>query len=168
MNFDELNLNYNRDGVVLVRNFLPDNDLELVTSAIDFSLKNPSPYSSKITNKKTNSVFFSDYWTYKRNNFIKKILSNNNTINKVKKITGNKEISFFHDHILVKDPSSPSTLWHHDRPYYFIDGANNFSIWINFIIPTLIAPLIVSLKSLWDRYNTHKLEKKILIEKNVL
>jgi hypothetical protein len=45
---------------------------------------------------------------------------------------------------------------------------NNFSIWINFIIPTLIAPLIVSLKSLWDRYNTHKLEKKILIEKNVL
>ena len=130
MNFNELNLNYNRDGVVLVRNFLLDNDLDLVTSAIDFSLKNPSPYSSKITNKKKNSVFFSDYWTYKRNNFIKKILSNNDTISKVKRITGNKEVSFFHDHILVKDPSSPSTLWHHDRPYYFIDGANNFSIWI--------------------------------------
>ena len=45
---------------------------------------------------------------------------------------------------------------------------DNLSIWINYIFPTLLAPLLVGLKSLWDRYATQRLEKKIIIEKNTI
>ena len=128
--FGQLNFLYNRDGAVLVKDFLTNKDLELTKSAINFCIKNPSPFSSKITNGKKNSVFFSDYWTYKRNNFIQNLLSKKEIVKKIKEITGNKDVYFFHDHVLVKDPGSPSTPWHHDRPYYFLDGPNNFSIWI--------------------------------------
>lgn len=128
----KLNDIYQRNGAVLVKNFVNEEELELVRLAIDFCRKNPSPFSSKITkdHKKKGSSFFSDYWTYKRNNFIQTLLSKNEIVEKIKKITGNESVYFFHDHVLVKDPGSPSTPWHHDRPYYFIDGQNNFSIWI--------------------------------------
>ena len=128
LNYKILNSLYEKDGAVLIKNFVVGEDLNNVKEAIEFCLNNPSPFSSKIDNKA--STFFHDYWTYKRNNYVKNILSNAETIEKIKKVTGNKDISFFHDHVLIKNPSSPSTPWHHDRPYYFIDGPNNFSIWI--------------------------------------
>ena len=34
-------------------------------------------------------------------------------------------------HVLVKEPgASERTPWHHDEPYYGIDGAQNVSMWI--------------------------------------
>lgn len=127
MSFDHQK-EYKDNGVVLVKNFLTEEELDLVKKAIQYSNDNPSPFSSKIGNNER--PFFHDYWTYKKNNFVKKLLSKKKIIEKIKTVTGNKSISFFHDHILVKNPGSPSTPWHHDRPYYFIDGPNNFSIWI--------------------------------------
>tara|TARA_B100001063_G_C16708996_1_gene526934 strand:+ start:62 stop:874 length:813 start_codon:yes stop_codon:yes gene_type:complete len=134
MNLKSLNEFYKKNGAVLVKNFLNTENLELVKSAISFCEEKPSPFSSKISNKKNknkkDSTFFHDYWTYKRNNFLQKLLKDKNIIEKIKEISGNKNVRFFHDHILVKQPAAPSTPWHHDRPYYFIDGPNNFSIWI--------------------------------------
>ncbi len=134
MNLSNLNNYYLKNGAVLVKNFLNNDNLELVKSAINFCQEKPGPFSSKISDKKNKgnveTAFFHDYWTYKRNNFIQKLLKDKNIIDKIKKISGNKNVKFFHDHILVKKPSAPSTPWHHDRPYYFIDGPNNFSIWI--------------------------------------
>jgi len=130
LDLKNLNKMFTENGVVLVKNFVSEKQLNLVKSAIHFTQKNPSPFSSKIQNKKNNSTFFHDYWTYKRNNFLKELLSDVQLIKSIKEISGNKKVNFFHDHILVKDPSSPHTPWHHDRPYYFTDGPSNFSIWI--------------------------------------
>jgi ectoine hydroxylase-related dioxygenase (phytanoyl-CoA dioxygenase family) len=130
MNLIKLNQIFTNDGVVLVKNFVSKKQLELVKSAINFSQKYPSPFSSKINNKNQDAAFFHDYWTYKRNNFLRELLSSKELIKSIETISGNKKVQFFHDHILIKNPSSPHTPWHHDRPYYFIDGPSNFSIWI--------------------------------------
>ena len=38
---------------------------------------------------------------------------------------------FYHDHLLVKEPGTPEpTPWHHDQPYYPIDGAMVGSLWL--------------------------------------
>ena len=35
---------------------------------------------------------------------------------------------FFHEHVLVKEPRTESrTPWHHDLPYYCIDGTQTVS-----------------------------------------
>ena len=40
-------------------------------------------------------------------------------------------VQLFHDHVLVKEPGTPTvTPWHSDRPYYFVDGAQTVSFWI--------------------------------------
>ena len=37
---------------------------------------------------------------------------------------------FFHEHVLVKEPETESrTPWHHDLPYYCIDGTRTVSFW---------------------------------------
>jgi ectoine hydroxylase-related dioxygenase (phytanoyl-CoA dioxygenase family) len=37
----------------------------------------------------------------------------------------------FHEHVLVKEPkTSESTSWHHDQPYYCVDGEQVCSIWL--------------------------------------
>lgn len=38
---------------------------------------------------------------------------------------------FYHDHLLVKEPATDlATPWHHDQPYYPIDGEMVASIWL--------------------------------------
>ena len=37
----------------------------------------------------------------------------------------------FYDHVLVKEPgNSVVTPWHHDQPYYLVDGSKSVSFWI--------------------------------------
>tara|TARA_B110000037_G_scaffold222050_1_gene295298 strand:- start:510 stop:1310 length:801 start_codon:yes stop_codon:yes gene_type:complete len=128
MNYQSLNQKYLSDGVVLVKNFINGNLLELANKAIEYCENYPSPFSTKNLNDK--SSFFYDYWTYKKNVSIQLLLSDDDLIDKIKKITGSKNLNFFHDHVLVKNERAQITPWHHDRPYYFVDGPNNFSVWI--------------------------------------
>jgi ectoine hydroxylase-related dioxygenase (phytanoyl-CoA dioxygenase family) len=38
---------------------------------------------------------------------------------------------FYHDHLLVKEPRTQErTLWHHDQPYWPVDGEQIVSLWI--------------------------------------
>ncbi len=42
-----------------------------------------------------------------------------------------KTATFFHEHTLVKPPGgSTVTPWHHDQPYYCVEGQQNVSFWI--------------------------------------
>ena len=42
-----------------------------------------------------------------------------------------REVRFFHDHVLVKEPGTALvTPWHQDMPYYCVGGPNNVSFWI--------------------------------------
>ena len=129
--FPDINLikkNYLDNGVALIKNFCTKKDLDIVKRAIQFTIDNPSPFSKKINNGEGD--FFYDYWTYKRNKSIQELLKSEDLINKIKEISSSNKINFFHDHVLVKHKSAPDTPWHQDRPYYFVDGKNNFSIWI--------------------------------------
>ena len=37
----------------------------------------------------------------------------------------------FHDHVLVKEPGTAvKTPWHHDQPYYIVDGIQSVSFWV--------------------------------------
>lgn len=41
------------------------------------------------------------------------------------------KVNFFHEHVLVKSPGiEESTPWHHDHPYYCIDGMDTYSLWV--------------------------------------
>jgi ectoine hydroxylase-related dioxygenase (phytanoyl-CoA dioxygenase family) len=44
---------------------------------------------------------------------------------------GGDTVRFFHEHVLVKEPGTDEvTPWHHDDPYYCVDGDLNVSLWV--------------------------------------
>ena len=44
---------------------------------------------------------------------------------------GSKTARIFHEHVLVKEPRSEVvTPWHHDQPYYIVDGEQSVSFWV--------------------------------------
>ena len=46
-------------------------------------------------------------------------------------LMGSQTAKFFHEHTLVKQPGgSTVTPWHHDQPYYCVEGRQNVSLWI--------------------------------------
>jgi ectoine hydroxylase-related dioxygenase (phytanoyl-CoA dioxygenase family) len=41
------------------------------------------------------------------------------------------KVNLFHEHAVVKEPGTKDrTPWHHDQPYYCVDGDDNVSLWI--------------------------------------
>ena len=45
-------------------------------------------------------------------------------------LMGSKTVRLFHEHVLVKEPGADvPTPWHHDQPYYCVDGRQNASLW---------------------------------------
>ena len=47
------------------------------------------------------------------------------------RLMGSREVVYYHDHLLVKEPGTRErTPWHHDQPYYPIDGEQIVSLWL--------------------------------------
>jgi len=59
----------------------------------------------------------------------------------------------FHEHVLVKEAQTREvTPWHHDDPYYGINGMDNVSIWIPLDpIPESVALRFIVGSHLWDK-----------------
>ena len=130
-NIKKYTIDYENDGVVLISGLFSNPPFKnFLSRSIDYARKYPSPFSDKVVNSK-NDIFFHDFYTYKRNKNICDIIFNKDLLEFLSIVTKNRKIQFFHDHILIKSSSSYHTPWHHDRPYYFLDGKNNFTLWIS-------------------------------------
>lgn len=121
---------YHADGVVVLRNLLTAAELEQLTAALNFAESNPSPMSSNLAPGEGRQ-FFNDFNTWRKNPHISQLLSNTRLLSRGKEIAGTGKIRLFHDHILIKRGMSPATPWHQDRPYYFVEGPKNYSIWMS-------------------------------------
>jgi ectoine hydroxylase-related dioxygenase (phytanoyl-CoA dioxygenase family) len=64
-----------------------------------------------------------------------------------------KTARMFHEHVLVKEAKTREvTPWHHDDPYYGINGMDNVSIWIPLDpIPESVALRFIVGSHLWDK-----------------
>ena len=62
-------------------------------------------------------------------------------------------VRFFHEHVLVKEPGATEpTPWHHDDPYYGIDGLQNVSMWIALDpVPATSGLQFIAGSHLWGR-----------------
>lgn len=117
--------NYQRDGVAVLRGALNEDALTLLALAIDHAASHPSPFSRNLADN--GSTFFNDFDTWRKNAFIKTLADSLAPI--CAEATGDTTLRLFHDHVIVKSGMAPKTPWHQDRPYYVVEGPNNFTIW---------------------------------------
>lgn len=119
---------FQRDGVVVLRGVL-DDWVDTMRRGVAENLRAPGEYASE--NGVTQGRFFDDYVNWRRIPEIEDLVRNSPCAQIAARAMRSQTAQFFHDHVLVKDPGTPTkTPWHQDSPYYFVEGEQTLSYWI--------------------------------------
>jgi ectoine hydroxylase-related dioxygenase (phytanoyl-CoA dioxygenase family) len=121
---------FQQDGVAVVRGVLDDDQLAQLAQAVDENLAEPGPWANDYTPQDGTGRFFGDYVNWERIDGYRQAALHGPLPQLARTLLGETP-RFFHEHTLVKERDTHEvTPWHHDEPYYCIDGATNVSLWV--------------------------------------
>jgi ectoine hydroxylase-related dioxygenase (phytanoyl-CoA dioxygenase family) len=122
---------YESDGFVALRNVLPPHTLEMLQQGVDKNLASPSAWANDYAPQDSSGRFFDDYVSWQRISEFADAALRTVLPQIAGGLMGTTSPRFFHEHVLVKEPGTATpTPWHHDDPYYGIEGLDNVSLWI--------------------------------------
>ena len=105
--------------------------LDLLAEGVEYNRTHPSEWSHWYTSPDEAIGFWSDYVTWPRVEQYRQVVFDGRLARLAGQLMGSNTVRFFHEHVLVKEPGATEpTPWHHDDPYYGIDGVQNVSMWI--------------------------------------
>jgi ectoine hydroxylase-related dioxygenase (phytanoyl-CoA dioxygenase family) len=122
---------FQRDGAVCLRGVFDASWIARVAAGVEKNLAAPSPYAKFYTPKDTPGFFFGDYCNWSRIPELRDYVLHSPAAATAARLMRARTVRIFHDHLLVKEPGTTErTPWHHDLPYYCIDGTQICSIWL--------------------------------------
>jgi ectoine hydroxylase-related dioxygenase (phytanoyl-CoA dioxygenase family) len=121
---------FHSDGAVLLKGVLRD-WVEPLRQGIEQNLAEPGPYQRIYTPSGGAGRFVGDYCNWARIPAYRKFVFESPAARIAGQLMRSRTVRFFHEHILVKEPETREvTPWHHDQPYYCVDGAQVLSLWM--------------------------------------
>jgi ectoine hydroxylase-related dioxygenase (phytanoyl-CoA dioxygenase family) len=91
----------------------------------------PGPYTRGYTKDGAPGRFFGDYCNWRRIEEYRSFFFDSPAAGLARALMGSSKVNLFHEHVLVKEPGTlDRTPWHHDQPYYCVDGRDTCSLWI--------------------------------------
>jgi ectoine hydroxylase-related dioxygenase (phytanoyl-CoA dioxygenase family) len=119
------------DGAVAVRGVLDADALAMLADAVEQNLAAPGALANDYTPDGRTGRFFGDYVNWTRFEGLRRVATEGALPRVAAELTGGSPPRFFHEHVLVKEPGTDEvTPWHHDDPYYCVDGEQNVSLWV--------------------------------------
>ena len=143
-----------RDGATVLRQLLSRDWIEQLAAGVEFNRAHPSEWSHWYTNPDESVGFWSDYVTWRNVPEYRRIVFESGLGRVAAQLMDSATARFFHEHVLVKEPgASERTPWHHDQPYYPVDGDQNVSMWIALDpVPAETALRFVAGSHKWNRW----------------
>lgn len=128
---DERVETFRRDGVTLLPGVVSAADLELLAEGVEHNRTHPSKWSHWYTDADEAVGFWTDYVTWPDVEQYRRVVFESPLASVAAKLMQSSTVRFFHEHVLVKEPGAAErTPWHHDQPYYCLDGDQTVSMWI--------------------------------------
>jgi ectoine hydroxylase-related dioxygenase (phytanoyl-CoA dioxygenase family) len=122
---------FKTDGFVVLHDVLPLSTLETLQQGVEKNLSFPSHWANDYTPENSSGRFFDDYVSWQRISEFKESALHTVLPRIAGELMSTSSPRFFHEHVLVKEPGTATpTPWHHDDPYYGIEGMNNVSLWV--------------------------------------
>lgn len=119
-----------RDGVTVLRGVFTD-WVERLREGVEKNLDEPGPHARHYTPEGQPGRFFGDYCNWQRIAEYEDFVRDSDLGAIGAALMPSDQVRFFHEHVLVKEPGTEQpTPWHHDQPYYPVDGKLNVSLWI--------------------------------------
>jgi ectoine hydroxylase-related dioxygenase (phytanoyl-CoA dioxygenase family) len=120
-----------RDGAVVLRGALDAGWIERLAEGVEINRTRPSRWAHWYTNPDESVGFWTDYVTWHDVEPYRAAVFDSGLAQIAATLMGARTVRFFHEHVLVKEPGATErTPWHHDQPYYCVDGDLNVSMWI--------------------------------------
>lgn len=120
-----------RDGAVLLKGVADPGWLDALRDALNCNIAEPGPFGEVYTNDGEGGFYFGDYCNWQRIEGYRCFARDSGIAATVAALLGSKKVNLFHEHVLVKDPGTANpTPWHHDQPYWTVDGNQVCTTWV--------------------------------------
>ena len=124
-------LTFQSDGAICLRQKFERKWLDLVAEGIERNLEAPSDYAESLSTEGSSARFFSDYCNWRDIPAFREFVYDSPAAEIVARLMGSDKAIFYHDHVLIKEPGTDRrTPWHHDQPYYPVNGRHMCSLWL--------------------------------------
>jgi len=121
---------FQRDGVVLL-NGVFDGWIDTLRAGVDLNMRDPGPFGRDYLEDGQAGRFFGDYCNWARIDEYREFMFDSPAPAIAAALMQSDSVRIFHEHVLVKEPGTNKiTPWHHDQPYYCVDGRQVCSMWI--------------------------------------
>ena len=121
---------FDLDGVAVVRGLFGD-WVDVLREGVARNLAEPGPYTRGYTAQGSPGRFVGDYCNWQRIPQYGLFVRESPAARVAGELMGAREVRIFHEHVLVKEPcTTERTPWHHDQPYYSVNGRLNCSLWM--------------------------------------
>ena len=121
---------FRRDGVVLLKGFFSD-WIDSLRRGVDKNMRDPGPWGRDYLDDDQGGRFFGDYCNWNRIDEYRAFMFESPAAEVAADLMQSASARIFHEHVLVKEPGTDKiTPWHHDQPYYCVDGEQTCSLWI--------------------------------------
>ncbi len=120
---------FRENGVICLRGVFAD-WVETLARGIETNLAEPGA-DAKLYHDDAGRLFMSDYCNWQRISEYEVFVKRSRSAEIAARLMGSETARLFHEHVLVKEAGADiGTPWHHDQPYYCVDGRQNVSMWI--------------------------------------
>jgi len=121
---------YRHDGAICLRGRFTE-WLAVLESGVERNMAEPGPIATEHPLADGKGRFFEDYCNWSRIPEYRDFVLNSPAAAIAAHFMGAKAVQIFHEHVLVKEAgTTKETVWHHDLPYYSVQGSQNISIWV--------------------------------------
>ncbi len=119
---------FRRDGAVCLRGCFAD-WVDLLREGVAVNEAEPGPHVEDAAGGA--GRFFGDYCNWQRIKQYEDFIRNSQLAPIAAALMGSPVVRMFHEHVLIKEPGTAKrTPWHHDLPYYNVQGEQTVSLWI--------------------------------------
>lgn len=121
---------FHRDGATVLRGVFSD-WVETLRAGVQMNMDDPDPNARIYRGENGGGRFFVDYCNWQRIPQYKDFIFNSPAAKVGAELMDSKLVQLFHEHVLVKEAAAGvPTPWHHDMPYYCVEGPKTLSLWI--------------------------------------
>ena len=128
---DEAVAAYGCDGAVVLRRVFDGEWIARLADGVARNIAEPGRFAHHYSSEGAPGFFFGDYCSWDRIEEFRSFVFDSPAALVAQRMMGSSKVNFFHEHVLVKEPGTAErTPWHHDQPYWTVDGDQVCSVWI--------------------------------------
>ncbi|MCB1812768.1 MAG: phytanoyl-CoA dioxygenase family protein [Candidatus Competibacteraceae bacterium] len=144
---------FQRDGAIKLSAVFDPHWLEQLAHGIEKNFQQPGPNAKRYTPEDGPGGFYGDYCNWQRIGEYQDFVFNSPAAALLAGLLQTTTLRFYHEHVLVKEPGTREvTPWHHDLPYYGLEGQQVCSIWLPLDpVPLSACPEFVAGSHRWGK-----------------